>query len=147
MWNGKCNLAKENPNASQTESNLNIRNGQATDTASMRSVSSEDISTSDLPTTCCNSNATNPAIKSGRRFQLLQVGVFQMFIVFVRKFLFIAEKTTILTLYKVRSSHRNLWVDLTLKSYKHTLVTFYFVNVRFFGFKCNNLKLGIWHES
>lgn len=75
MWNGKCNLAKEPPsNALQTQTNLNIRNGQRNDSASMRSISSEDISTSDLPSTCCcSSNATNPAIKSGRRFQLLQV--------------------------------------------------------------------------
>lgn len=74
MWNGKCNPAKEPPaGMMQNESNLNIRNGPANDTSSMRSVSSEDISTSDLPSACCSSNATNPAIKSGRRFQLLQV--------------------------------------------------------------------------
>lgn len=72
MWNGKCNLAKEPP-PGMVQNNLNIRNGPYNDTSSMRSVSSEDISTSDLPTACCSSNATNPAIKSGRRFQLLQV--------------------------------------------------------------------------
>lgn len=74
MWNGKCNPGKEPPPGSmQNQNDLNIRNGPATDTSSIRSVSSEDISTSDLPTACCSSNATNPAIKSGRRFQLLQV--------------------------------------------------------------------------
>lgn len=77
MWNGKCNPGKEPPPGSmQNQNDLNIRNGPANDTSSMRSVSSEDISTSDLPTACCSSNATNPAIKSGRRFQLLQVCVF-----------------------------------------------------------------------
>lgn len=74
MWNGKCHRAKEPPPGPvQIQNNLNVRNGSANDTCSMRSVSSEDISTSDLPSTCCSSNATNPAIKSGRRFQLLQV--------------------------------------------------------------------------
>lgn len=75
MWNGKCHPGKEAPPGTiQNQSNLNIRNGPSNgDTSSMRSVSSEDISTSDLPSYCCSSNATNPAIKSGRRFQLLQV--------------------------------------------------------------------------
>lgn len=74
MWNGKCNPAKDPPVGTiQNQNNLSIRNGPANDTSSMRSVSSEDISTSDLPSACCSSNATNPAIKSGRRFQLLQV--------------------------------------------------------------------------
>ncbi|XP_031627256.1 uncharacterized protein LOC116343374 [Contarinia nasturtii] len=74
MWNGKCNLAKGTPSGPiQNQNNLNIRNGSTNDTCSLRSVSSEDISTSDLPSTCCSSNATNPAIKSGRRFQLLQM--------------------------------------------------------------------------
>lgn len=79
MWNGKCNPGKEPPPGSiQNQSNLNIRNGPANDTSSMRSVSSEDISTADLPTICCSSNATNPAIKSGRRFQLLQVSSYKL---------------------------------------------------------------------
>lgn len=77
MWNGKCNPGKEAPPGTiQNQSNLNIRNGPSNDTSSMRSVSSEDISTADFPTGCCGSNATNPAIKSGRRFQLLQVCYF-----------------------------------------------------------------------
>lgn len=79
MWNGKCNLAKEAP-PGMVQNNLNIRNGPWNDTSSMRSVSSEDISTSDLPTLCCNSNATNPAIKSGRRFQLLQVKLLSLYL-------------------------------------------------------------------
>lgn len=78
MWNGKINNLSKDPAGSAVNlapMNLNIRNniGQTNDTVSVRSISSEDVSTSDLPTTCCNSNATNPAIKSGRRFQLLQV--------------------------------------------------------------------------
>lgn len=72
MWNGKCNPAKEPP-LGMIQNNLNIRNGPANDTCSITSVSSEDISTSDLPTACCSSNATNPAKKGGRRFSLLQV--------------------------------------------------------------------------
>lgn len=78
MWNGKINNLSKDPAGNAVNlapMNLNIRNniGQTNDTVSVRSISSEDMSTSDLPTTCCNSNATNPAIKSGRRFQLLQV--------------------------------------------------------------------------
>lgn len=76
MWNGKCNMVKETPAASiPNQTKLHITNGQQNDTTSLRSVSSEDISTNDFPTTCCSFGATNPAIKSGRRFQLLQVSV------------------------------------------------------------------------
>lgn len=85
MWNAKINNLSKDPAGNAVNlapMNLNIRNniGQINDTLSVRSISSEDISTSDLPTTCCNSNATNPAIKSGRRFQLLQVFSFQIHI-------------------------------------------------------------------
>lgn len=87
MWNGKCNPGKEPP-MGMIQNNLNIRNGPSNDTSSMRSISSEDISVSDLPTSCCMSNATNPAQKSGRRLQLLQVW-YKFFFYFVCRSLFL----------------------------------------------------------
>lgn len=92
MWNGKCDLANEpSSNTLQVPTNLTIRNGQANDTTSMRSISSEDISTADVPTTCCSLTATNPAIKSGRRFQLLQVCFRTYYISLVIVHIFVEE--------------------------------------------------------
>lgn len=73
MWNGKCNPGKEQAYPTSLETNLNMRNGQTNDISSLRSISSEDVSTAEFTNNCCNSDATNPAIKRGRQFQLLQV--------------------------------------------------------------------------
>lgn len=80
MWNGKCKPAVMDQAVAKTELsteimpnvNMGTRNTMA-DTNSLRSVSSEDISTINSTATCCNSDATNPAIKRGRQFQLSQV--------------------------------------------------------------------------
>lgn len=80
MWNGKCKPAAMDQVVTKTElsteimpnMNMGTRNTQ-TDANSLRSVSSEDISSINSTATCCNSDATNPAIKRGRQFQLSQV--------------------------------------------------------------------------
>lgn len=81
MWNGKCKPAAMDQVVTKTElsteimPNVNMGTTRLTqaDTNSLRSVSSEDISTINSTATCCNSDATNPAIKRGRQFQLSQV--------------------------------------------------------------------------
>lgn len=68
MSNEKCNNIRGS-------STLNIRNGhQHTDIASLRSVSSDDVSGT-IEGHCCSAEARNPAVKQGRRIQLLQVCV------------------------------------------------------------------------
>lgn len=54
-------------------SSINIRNGHnAADVSSLRSVSSDDVSAT-IEGHCCSAEARNPAVKQGRRIQLLQV--------------------------------------------------------------------------
>lgn len=75
MWNGKCNNLKKSE-ISKLESTTDE---QRTDELSTHSTSTEDISTIDFPSYCCNSDATNPALKRGRQLQLLQVSHFTLF--------------------------------------------------------------------
>lgn len=71
MWNGKCKAAPDETVV--TEIDVNARNGGLGDSNSINSVSSGDVSAISSMATCCNSDATNPAAKRGRQFQLSQV--------------------------------------------------------------------------
>lgn len=70
MWNGKCNNLKKSE-ITKLETTTALE--QRTDELSVDSTSTDDISTIDFPSYCCNSEATNPAYKRGRQLQLLQV--------------------------------------------------------------------------
>lgn len=74
MWidaNNQCIAQSQSKVDLQTT--VVVNNSQQNDLSSVQSISSDDISTDEVASNCCNLNATNPAIKKGRQFQLFQV--------------------------------------------------------------------------